>query len=313
MSISMKSSLIMPVRPGMSRLSDEISPNEVSLAICTAREPGTLKRGRKKGLKTKGTKKKSGWKLLKGKVRPLKKKKRAAKKKMGAVVKFKKGGKAASRKRAARRLAKMLDQENIEAIAREILSAKTRLREIRAAADSSEATPAPTEPEIVPTPLAQLRRSRAAMLSYDKAWAEFRSIIYSALRTTDPDTIPETILDTLDIKDVTNRLWKRTRYLLVKMLDGKSAYYHRVMLHPESADSSEWKELLSSLELGKVPPSEDLTFGSLLNLKLLRATDKEAFPEYATRWEQAVWNLTKVICESWDYDPVLKVLSKSDA
>merc|ERR1711964_704175 len=163
---------------GMSRLSDEISPNEVSLAICTAREPGTLKRGRKKGLKAKGTKKKSGWKLLKGKVRPLKKKKRAAKKKMGAVVKFKKGGKAASRKRAARRLAKMLDQENIEAIP----------REIRAAADSAEATPAPTEPEIVPTPLAQLRRSRAAMLSYDKAWAEFRSIIYSALRTTDPDT-----------------------------------------------------------------------------------------------------------------------------
>jgi len=332
---SMKSSLIMPARPGMSRLSDEISPDEVSVAICTAREPGTLKlktKGRKKGLKTKGSKKKSGWKLLrnkfcpldycndikkksgwkllKSKVRPLKKKKRIAKKKMGAVVKFKKGAKTAKRKRARKRLEKMLDEENIEALAREILSAKTRLKEIKAAANSPDATSAPAEPDAAPAPLTPPPPSAAAkQLSYDETWAEFRSIIYSMLRTTDPDTIPETILDNLDMKDVTNRMWKRTRDLLVKMVDGKSNPFS--MLRPEAGDSSERREFFSSLEQGKVSPFEDLTFGALLNLEGLRSTDNEAFSGYAPRWENAVWRLTKAICESWDYDPVLiKVLSK---
>merc|ERR1711900_121767 len=319
---------------GMSRLSDEISPNEVSVAICTAREPGTLKRGpkkgrkAKKGLKAKGAKKKSGWKLLrnkfrpldycneiknksgwkllKSKVRPLKKKKRIAKKKMGAVVKFKKGAKTAKRKRARKRLEKMLDEENIEALAREILSAKTRLKEIKAAAKSSDATSAPAEPNAVTVALTPPPPSAAAkQLSYDETWAEFRSIIYSMLRTTDP----ETILDNLDMKDVTNRMWKRTRDLLVKMVDGKSNPFS--MLRPEAGDSSERREFFSSLEQGKVSPFEDLTFGALLNLEGLRSTDNEAFSGYAPRWEKAVWKLTKAICESWDYDPVLiKVLSK---
>merc|ERR1711900_57765 len=322
---------------GMSRLSDEISPNEVSVAICTAREPGTLKRGpkkgrkAKKGLKTKGSKKKSGWKLLrnkfrpldycneikkksgwkllKSKVRPLKKKKRIAKKKMGAVVKFKKGAKTAKRKRARKRLEKMLDEENIEALAREILSAKTRLKEIQAADNSSKPVLKRSTESVPLTPPPP--SAAAKQLSYDETWAEFRSIIYSMLRTTDPDTIPETILDNLDMKDVTNRMWKRTRDLLVKMVDGKSNPFS--MLRPEAGDSAERREFFSSLEQGKVSPFEDLTFGSLLNLDGLRSTDNENFSGYAPRWENAVWKLTKAICESWDYDPVLKVLSKGQA
>merc|ERR1711964_954910 len=121
-------------------------------------------------------KKKSGWKLLKSKVRPLKKKKRIAKKKMGAVVKFKKGAKTAKRKRARKRLEKMLDEENIEALAREILSAKTRLKEIKAAAKSSKpvlkrSTNAVTVALTPPPP-----SPAAKQLSYDETWAEFRSI-----------------------------------------------------------------------------------------------------------------------------------------
>lgn len=356
---STKLSLIMPARPGMSRSSDEISPNDLSVAICTAREPGTLKRGRKTGLKarqtkksqaafykvaywmetqrakTSGDKKKSAWKALKSAVRPswpraatnrgwkvlkkavLKKKKRAAKKKMGAVVKFKRGGKAAKRRRARARLAQILDSENAEALAREILSAKAHLAKLQTAANPSNATPgAPPvrAPLRLECDLLQYQSGSEAgptmsKLSYDEAWVEFRSVIYVMLRTTDPDTISDTILDTLDIQDVTNRMWKRTRNLLVKMLGGKSAYYHRVMLRPEAVGSSEWRELLSSLEQGKVCPFEDLTFGSLLNLEQLRVTDNEAFSGYAPRWEQAVWKLAKSICESWDYDPGLKVLS----
>merc|ERR1711900_138031 len=104
-----------------------------------------------------------GWKLLKSKVRPLKKKKRIAKKKMGAVVKFKKGAKTAKRKRARKRLEKMLDEENIEALAREILSAKTRLKEIKAAAKSLDATSAaPAEPNAVTVALTPPPPSAAA-------------------------------------------------------------------------------------------------------------------------------------------------------
>merc|ERR1711964_957818 len=66
--------------------------------------------------------------------------------------------------------------------------------------------------------------SAEGKLSYDKAWADFKSVIYACLRTTDPDTIPEKILDSLDMKDVTRRLWKRCRYLLVKQLHKGSCF-----------------------------------------------------------------------------------------
>merc|ERR1712096_537713 len=113
--------------------------------------------------------------------------------------------------------------------------------------------------------------SAEAKLSYDKAWAEFKSVIYACLRTTD----------------------------LVKQL------HKGIMLRPEAADSSEWKTLLKEMEAGKVCPRQRLTFGALLNLKQLRATDNEALTGFAPRWEQAVRGMTNAICQLWDHDPVL--------
>merc|ERR1711964_281543 len=257
---------------------------------------------------------------------------------MGAVVKFKRSGKAAKKKKLRARLTQRL----LDELAQEVVAAKAHLRDLQAAAKPSDAaSPAPVEPSTASVPLAPGPPS-AAELQYDEAWVEFTSAIASMLRTTDPDTIPEAILDTLAIKDIIHRMWNRTRYLLVKMRHraslpvwgGKTAYYHRVMLRPRSnsvrvhelhrqeparwidLDSHDpvWWVFLSSLEQGQLDPrSEDLTFGSLLNLNLLRATHNEEFSGYVPRWEKAVWNLTKAICESWDYDPARKVLSESDA
>merc|ERR1711964_669358 len=129
-------------------------------------------------------KKKSGWKLLKSKVRPLKKKKRVAKKKMGAVVKLKKGAKTAKKRRARARLVKTPDIA-LE-IARKILletyarrSPRKSLAEMQETANPSDGTSfAPSEPDTAPAPLAPLASapSIAAKLSYDEAWAEFRSV-----------------------------------------------------------------------------------------------------------------------------------------
>merc|ERR1712000_460602 len=86
-----------------------------------------------------------GWKILRSKVRPFKKKTRVAKKKMGAVVKFKRAGKIAKKRRFKSRLAKMLNLENVEALAREMLAdAWTRLAKMRQPAPLAPPTPSPT-------------------------------------------------------------------------------------------------------------------------------------------------------------------------
>merc|ERR1711964_75900 len=299
----------------------------VSVAICTTQSPelAPLKKGPKKGLKskkvlkTKGKSpkttpyssskggKKSGWKVLKA--RTFKKKTWVGKKKLRAIVKFKKGAKKTTKKKkAAKGKARPVDEpvaqpeieEETASLSGESDSSESETNDLTS--DNTSSLPFERSTTALSAPAAP---TPEAKISYDKGWAEFKSAIYSLLRTTDPDTIPEKILDTLDMKDVTRRLWKRCRYLLVKLLDGKSSYYHRIMLRPEAADSTEWRGLLKSLEEGKVCPRENLTFGALLNLKLLRATDNKALTGFAPRWEQAVWKLTNAICDLWDYDPVL--------
>jgi hypothetical protein len=268
----------------------------------------------------------SGWKLLKG--RTLSNKTRVAKKKMKAVVRFKKGGK---KKRGTKGIfaALVQSEDNTLALAREYSQAIAReTRSPRQASPAPRCASPPSRDEsetisldtflgqnTAPTDTAlPLPISDASKFSYDKAWVEFNSSIFSLLRTTNPSSIPERILDSLDMKDVERRLWKRIRYLLVKLLGdtkavyqtaGESRYFHRIMLCPEEG-SSVWRKLLRSLELGKVCPAEGLTFGALLNLKLLRATKDGALSGIAPRWEQAVWRLTTAICELWDYDPVLQ-------
>merc|ERR1711964_357262 len=299
--------------------------------ILTLVEQDALKKGPKKGLKSKkGLKtivktkgkspkttpyssakggKKSGWKVLKA--RTFKKKTRVGKKKLRAIVKFKKGAKKTTKKKkAAKGKARPVDEpvaqpeieEETASLNGESDSSDSEFETNDLTSDNTSSLPFERSTPALSAPAAP---TPEAKISYDKAWAEFKSAIYSLLRTTDPDTIPEKILDTLDMKDVTRRLWKRCRYLLVKLLDGKSSYYRRIMLRPEAADSTEWRGLLKSLEEGKVCPRENLTFGALLNLKLLRATDNEALTGFAPRWEQAVWKLTNAICDLWDYDPVL--------
>jgi hypothetical protein len=319
-------------RRSMSQSPDETSPGELSVAICTTQSPELapltgLKKGTKKGLKskkvlkTKGGKK-SGWKKLKAvtfkalKSKKLKKKTRVGKKKLRAVVKFKKGAKKTTKKKkiTGRKSTKGKARPVDEPVAQPEIEEETA--SLNGESDSSDSECAVSDLSSDNTSFLPFERSATtqsapaaptpeAKLSYDKAWAEFKSAIYAMLRTTDPDTIPEKILDTLDMKDVTRRLWKRCRYLLVKLLDGKSSYYHRIMLRPEASDSTEWRGLLSTLEAGKVCPRENLSFGALLNLKTLRATDNEALTGFAPRWEQAVWRLTNAICDLWDYDPVL--------
>lgn len=238
---------------------------------------------------------------------------------MKAVVRFKKGAKKRAAK--ARRAESAVDSEYFRALARERESCQAPQadpaprRATPSSRDEAEATnpSAPSEPDTAPAAL-PLPLSAASKRSYDRAWVEFNSSIFSLLRTTNPSSIPERILDSLDMKDVERRLWKRIRYLLVKILGdtkavyktaGETRYFHRIMISPEEG-SSEWRKLLSSLELGKVCPSEDLTFGALLNLKLLRVTNNDALSGLAPRWEQAIWKLTAAICELWDYDPVLQ-------
>jgi len=326
----------MSAQRSVSQSPDEISPGDISVAICTTESPELvlLKKGTKKGLKskkvlkTKAGKKKSGWKKLKAvtfkalKSKKLKKRTRVGRKKLRAVVKFKKGAKKTMKKKkiAGRKSTKGKTRPVDEPVAQPEIEEETASLNGESDFSDNDSECAVSDLSSDNTSFLPFERcatvqsapaapTAEAKLSYDNAWAEFKSAIYAMLRTTDPDTIPEKILDSLDMRDVTRRLWKRCRYLLVKLLDGKSSYYHRIMLRPEASDSTEWRGLLSTLEAGKVCPRENLSFGALLNLKTLRATDNEALTGFAPRWEQAVWRLTNVICDLWDYDPVL---SKSD-
>lgn len=312
-----ESNVIMTARRSMSQSPDETSPGEVSVAICTTVSPEQLaslkvsKKGTKKGLKSKkGLKtkggKKSGWKVLKS---TLKRKKKIGKKKLRAVVKFKKGAKKTTKKKKAAKKglklrlketvdetvtqSEIIEEEEATSVCEESDSSDSEAGVIDLSSDNSSFLPFERSQTAPGAPSAE------AKLSYDKAWAEFKSVIYACLRTTDPDTIPEKILDSLDMKDVTRRLWKRCRYLLVKQL------HKGIMLRPEAADSSEWKTLLKEMEAGKVCPRQRLTFGALLNLKQLRATDNEALTGFAPRWEQAVRGMINAICQLWDHDPVL--------
>merc|ERR1711964_142221 len=129
---------------------------------------------------------------------------------------------------------------------------------------------------------------------YRQAWAEFKVVVNSLLGS------EQTSLASTrgSPEELPIRMWQRIRELLTYAFGGKC---------PENVNSKKWRELLNSLERSRAFPSEDLTFKYLLNLQPTRAKSPEDILSRLAmvRWEQAVWRLTKAICELWEYDPTL--------
>merc|ERR1712096_86670 len=93
---------------------------------------------------------------------------------------------------------------------------------------------------------------------------------------------------------------------------------------PEDFHSNAWRILMNQLELSKVHPSEDYTFGDLLseakeNLMRVESLGECRMGEgechhlsgFGPKWEQSVWKLTNAICDMWEYDPTLSCDSKA--
>jgi len=106
---------------------------------------------------------------------------------------------------------------------------------------------------------------------------------------------------------VTKGIWRDIRVHLKHTLARKC---------PEDKFTAEWKTLLTDVESMQVRcglnnQRSALTFEVLLNLKAMRADPTPCDsndPRYALadKWEQAVWELTKAICQCWEHDPTVQ-------
>jgi len=158
-----------------------------------------------------------------------------------------------------------------------------------------------------------VKSPKSTKTDYNKAWKKFKSVVHYLLRSTDPASIPDTILDSLGMKDVTKGIWRAIRFHLKHTLDIKMCTSGNPlrMSCPESELTTEWKTLLAAVESTDIVPSDAITFEALLNLQAMRANPTPCGPKdpryaLADKWERAVWDLTNAICHRWEHDPTVQ-------